>query len=170
MADEKDKKEENGKKSSSLVLIIVGILVVVILLIGGIVAFMLLSKDETATATTSADGTQQPVQRKQLDDLSVGPIFPVDQFIVNLTSDGGKRFLKTKLELELNDADLLTELEGKKPRIRDIIIRVLSSKTVEEISTPKGKDKLKQELITQLNSVLLDGQVVRLYFTEFVIQ
>ncbi len=173
MADEKEKKEEGGKKSSGMVLIIVGVLIVLILVIGGLVAFLLLSgNDESAEGGATAGTTQQqqPVQRRQLDDLTIGPMFPLEQFIVNLLSDSGRRFLKTTIDLELSDEDLIEELGAKNSRIRDVVIRVLSSKTVEEISTPKGKDKLKKELSNQLNAVLLDGQIVRVYFTDFVIQ
>lgn len=172
MADEKEKKEEGANKSSGMVLIIVGVLIVLILVIGAVVAVLLLSKDESAQATSGGaeQARQQPVQRKQLDDLTIGPMFPLDQFIVNLLSDSGRRFLKTSIDLELSDSDLIEELGAKTSRIRDVVIRVLSSKTVEEISTPKGKDKLKKELTNQLNAVLLDGQIVRVYFTDFVIQ
>ena len=173
MADEKEKKEEGGKKSSGMMLIIVGVLIVLILVIGGLVAFLLVSKDdENADGGASAGATQQqqPAQRRQLDNLTIGPMFPLEQFIVNLLSDSGRRFLKTTIDLELSDEDLIEELGAKNSRIRDVVIRVLSSKTVEEISTPKGKDKLKKELSNQLNAVLLDGQIVRVYFTDFVIQ
>ena len=174
MADEKEKKEEGSKKSSGMVLIIVGVLIVLILVIGGLVVFLLLSgNDESAEAGSNTGATQQqqqPVQRRQLDNLTIGPMFPLEQFIVNLLSDSGRRFLKTTIDLELSDDDLIEELGAKNSRIRDVVIRVLSSKTVEEISTPKGKDKLKKELSNQLNAVLLDGQIVRVYFTDFVIQ
>jgi flagellar FliL protein len=174
MAEEKENAKEgvSEKKSSPLVLIIIIVLVVLILLIGGIVAYMVLSKgQETAV---NPDGTPmaqtEQVQRKSANELTVGPMFPLDQFIVNLLSENNRRFLKVAIDLELDEEDVLEELGTKIPRIRDIVIRVLSSKSLEEISTPKGKEKLKKELIGQLNAVLLDGQVVRIYFTDFVIQ
>jgi len=54
--------------------------------------------------------------------------------------------------------------------LRDIVIGIMSSKTVEEISTTRGKDKLKGELMTGLNEVLVDGYIKNLFFTDFVIQ
>jgi flagellar FliL protein len=47
---------------------------------------------------------------------------------------------------------------------------MLSSKTLEEISTAKGKDKLKEQIVNQLNLRLRDGNVRNVYFTEFVVQ
>ena len=171
MAEEKEVKEGTEKKSSSLVLIIIIVLVVLILLVGGVVAYMLMSKgDEAQQANPNGMEQQQQTPRKSLNDLTVGPMFPLDGFIVNLLSENGRRYLKATIDLELADEDVLEELGLKTSRIRDVIIRVLSSKGVEEISTPKGKEKLKKELTGQLNAILLDGQIVRVYFTDFVIQ
>lgn len=173
MAEEEKKEEskQEEKKSSSLVLIIVAVLIVLLLAVAGVVVYLLLSQDEQAIAQNNQNGAEvTQVQRKSAMDLTVGPMYPLDQFIVNLLSEGGRRYLKTTIDFELSDDSLIEELDTKIPRVRDIIIRVLSSKTVEEISTPKGKEKLKQELTNQLNAVLVDGQIVRLYFTDFVIQ
>ena len=62
------------------------------------------------------------------------------------------------------------ELDKLKPAIRDLIIRILSSKTVPEISTSKGKEKLKQEIAKQINAILSTGEIRHVYFTAFVIQ
>jgi len=34
----------------------------------------------------------------------------------------------------------------------------------------KGKDKLKQQIVDQLNARLVDGHINNVYFTDFVIQ
>jgi flagellar FliL protein len=85
-------------------------------------------------------------------------------------SESGRRFLVVKMNLEEDSEELTPELDRKTPLVRDIIISILSSKTVEEITTAKGKEKLKEEIITQLNKHLSDGQIRHVYFTEFVIQ
>ena len=94
----------------------------------------------------------------------------MDQFIVNLLSESGSRFLKTKVELELNAETLTPEIDKKKPLIRDIVLRTLSSKTFEEVSTIKGKDRLKDEIVDRINEVLADGHIKNIYFTDFVVQ
>ncbi|DAB35554.1 MAG TPA: flagellar basal body protein FliL, partial [Sulfurospirillum cavolei] len=65
---------------------------------------------------------------------------------------------------------LQPEMDHKKSLIRDIIIRTFSSKTFEEVSTLKGKDKLKEEVLDKINENLSDGQVKNIYFTDFVVQ
>jgi flagellar FliL protein len=100
----------------------------------------------------------------------IGPIYPLDQFIVNLVSNNADRYLKCKISLELDSPDLQKEIDKKLPAIRDAIIQILSSKTVEEIQTAKGKEKLKEEIKRKLNEMLTTGEIRNVYFTEFVIQ
>lgn len=177
------KKPEDGdvtvekKPKSNMVLIIVIVLLVVLLIGGGAAAFLLLgSHDEAAAAAPTT--TQQDVKtekkksssKKSTDHLAIGPMYPMAQFVVNLLSESGNRFLKVSIDLELSDPKLQPEMDHKKSLIRDIIIRTFSSKTFEEISTLKGKDKLKEEVLDKINENLSDGQVKNIYFTDFVVQ
>ena len=100
----------------------------------------------------------------------IGPIYPLDTFIVNLVSNNANRYLKCKIDLELDSPELQQEIDKKLPAIRDLIIRILSSKTVEEIQTSRGKEKLKEEIKRKINEILTTGEVRNVYFTEFVIQ
>jgi flagellar protein FliL len=60
----------------------------------------------------------------------------------------------------------------REPMIKDAIIRVLSSKKVEELLTSDGKEKLKEELVEAINEAigLEESPIVNIYFTEFIIQ
>ncbi len=176
MADKKTDEEEVVEKKSggSMVLIIVIVLLVLLLVGGGLVAYFLLSgSDENAVDATAQPTKSKTVKRtgkRSTDYLTVGPMYPMNQFIVNLLSENGSRFLKTTINLELDKPELSAELDKKKPLIRDIIIRVLSSKTFEEVSTMKGKSRLKDEIVSKINDVLADGQIKNIFFTDFVVQ
>eukprot|EP01022_Parablepharisma_sp_SALTPOND_P032711 TRINITY_DN8602_c0_g2_i1.p3 TRINITY_DN8602_c0_g2~~TRINITY_DN8602_c0_g2_i1.p3 ORF type:complete len:239 (+),score=6.72 TRINITY_DN8602_c0_g2_i1:1872-2588(+) len=177
MAEQKTTEEgtqEKGKKKNLLLFIVIGVLVL-LLIGGGLLAFFLLSGDD-------APPQQMPPQQQQQGAgggggtatksslLTVGPMYPLDQFIVNLMTQGGKRYLKATITLELSDEAMVSEIEKKHAVIRDILIGAMSSKTVEEISTSRGKNKLKEELIARVNEVLTDGYVKNMFFTDFVIQ
>lgn len=178
MADEEKKEEQEGsekKGSSKLVLIIIGVLLFLIIVVGGVVAALLLSGDDEAQnqppqaqAVQGGSGAKPPAVRT--DDLTVGPMFPLEPFTVNLLSESGRRYLKAEVNLEMSTPDLQAELTSKMPVIRDVVIGVLSSKTVEEISTKRGKERLKDELIEQLNLRLQDGYINRVYFMMFIVQ
>ncbi len=190
MAEEKENneteehEEKGGKSSNKILLIIIIVVLVLIMILGGIAAFLLLSGDEEESAASAKTATQQvqaaPVQQnrsyssaamQQSKKLSqIGVLYPLDTFTVNLKSDNGRRYLKVTMDLELSGQELTAELDNKTAVIRDRIIRILTSKTLEEVSSRKGKDKLTQQIKDALNSMLDDGQILGVYFTEFVIQ
>ncbi|NOX14432.1 MAG: flagellar basal body-associated protein FliL [Epsilonproteobacteria bacterium] len=179
MADKKTEEEVIVEKKSggSMVLIIVIVLLILLLVGGGLVAYFLLNGSDSnnqGVSNTPAK-SMQAVRRsgstkRSTDYLTIGPMYPMSQFIVNLLSENGSRFLKTTIDLEMDKPELSNELDKKKPLIRDIIIRILSSKTFEEVSTMKGKSRLKDEIVNKLNNVLADGRIRDVFFTDFIVQ
>jgi flagellar FliL protein len=57
-------------------------------------------------------------------------------------------------------------------QIKDTILKVLSSKKADDVLTPDGKERLKDELIEGLNEAvgLEEPPLTSVYFTEFIIQ
>lgn len=180
MAEEKEEKQEK-KGGGSLVLIIVSVLLVVLLLVAGIIIVLLASggdEGEAAAQNAPAQVAQEAApqkaaakpQERSNDYFNVGPMYPLDQFLVNLLSETGSRYLKMELNIELSAETLTPEIDQKKPLLRDIIIKILTSKTYEDISTAKGKERLKDEIATKLNEILRDGYIKNVYFTDFIVQ
>lgn len=101
---------------------------------------------------------------------SAATVWPMDAFIVNLMDNGGERYLKVVLQLELSDPEVVAELKEIKPKLRDAILGILSSKSLKDISTSEGKQRLKEEITYRLNGYLSTGKVLQVYFTDFVIQ
>ena len=172
MAEEKENQEveQEEKKSggNKLLLIIIIVLLLLLLVIGGLVAYFLLSGNDEPQ---DQQAPQKIEKKKKVQNLTeIGSIYPLDQFIVNLVSTNADRYLKCKIDLELDAPETQKEIDKKLPAIRDLIIRILSSKTVEEIQTAKGKEKLKEEIKRKINEVLTTGEIRNVYFTEFVIQ
>lgn len=185
MSNKETKEEsttENKKSSSKLIIIIIAVLVLIIAG-GATVAFLLMNEEEHAPAPVveqSAPPAQQKASssrsREDSDEMDsrklsdIGILYPLDTFTVNLKSDAGRRYLKATISLELNGQELSMELDKKAPVIRDRIIRILTSKTLEEISSKKGKQKVSEQIIDTLNAMISDGSIKGIYFTEFVIQ
>ena len=179
MAEEENKEEnkesennENSGGNNKLLLIVVVVLLLLLLVIAGVVAYFLLTDTNEPQPQQQQQQTQQEVKKKKInpEDTQIGPMYPLDKFIVNLQSDGARRYLKCTMDLEMSSPELQQELDKKVPLIRDVIIRILSSKTVEMISTAKGKEKLKEEIVRKLNQYLESGEIKHVYFTDFVIQ
>ena len=185
MAEEETTEEESApkeKKSSNLLMIIIIVVLILIIIIGAVVAVLLMSGDDEAVDATSTPQAKERTVSKQNNRKSsstfedtrkldeIGILYPLDTFTVNLKSDSGRRYLKVTMSLELEGEELSLELDAKAPVLRDRIIRILSSKTLEEISSKKGKQKVSEQIMDTLNAMLSDGRIKGIYFTEFVIQ
>jgi len=187
MAEETSTEEENtqeGKKSSNMLMIIIIVVLILIIIGGAVVAVLLMGgDDEKAVASSSApqvtERSSNPQRRRSNSSSEVhesrrlsdiGVLYPLDTFTVNLKSDSGRRYLKVTMSLELEGEELSMELDNKSPVLRDRIIRILTSKTLEEISSKKGKQKVETQIMDTLNAMITDGKIKGIYFTEFVIQ
>jgi flagellar FliL protein len=185
MADEENKEEEEGstkegKKSGNMIMIIIIVVLILIIIAGAVAAILLMDGDDEVQIEQSAPKVQERTtssrssrsssdfESRKLSDIGI--LYPLDTFTVNLKSDAGRRYLKATIALELNGEELSIELDNKSPVIRDRIIRILSSKTLEEISSKKGKKKVSEQIVDTLNAMIVDGNVKGIYFTEFVIQ
>ncbi|MDY6120655.1 MAG: flagellar basal body-associated protein FliL [Campylobacter sputorum] len=179
MAEEEkeEKKEKKGGSKKVILIIVIALSFVILLVLGVIVGLMLSSHPEQEVpAETKADSHKtQPAPKpntsvRYSDFMNIGVMYPMDQFVVNLLSESGSRYLKTSIDFELSIETLTPEMDKKKSIIRDIVIRSLSSKTIEEISTTKGKERLKDEIVGKINEILTDGYIKNVYFTDFIIQ
>ncbi len=189
MAEATEKTEVAAKQQggSNVLLIIVVVMLFLILIGGAAAAYFMLSEDTAvieeankveksapvAQQTQSANPMQKQSsapQKRVTNYAEIGPMYPMDKFIVNLYTEGSDRYIKTAINFELGSEELSAELDLKKPLIRDIVIKTLSAKTYEEISTIRGKENLKDDIVMQVNQVLSDGQVNNIFFTDFVIQ
>jgi flagellar FliL protein len=96
--------------------------------------------------------------------------FIKESFTVNLAESGGSHFAKVDVEIEVDDDAVRQEVDRMKPRIRDFIVTVLSSKTYDQIESVDGRDFLREEIRNKINGYLSRGQIKNVYFTQFIIQ
>ncbi len=96
-----------------------------------------------------------------------GTLYPLDSFLVNISSDQGAKFLQTQLELELSDPSVEEEVTKKRAAIRDAIIVLLSSKSYKELKEPNGIKNLRNEVQKAVNSLLTTGSIKEVFFTQF---
>lgn len=159
----KNKKEETSEvqqqskpKGKGKLLII--LIAAVVVIAGGAAAsyFLLLSKpSSTETKTKEASG---------------GVNFALEPFVVNLMDQGGGKYLKVSIQIELANAKISEQAKAKTPQLRDAIITLITNKTSEELITPEGKILLKDEIKQRANQILGEGSVLNVYLTDFVMQ
>ncbi|MDR0747414.1 MAG: flagellar basal body-associated FliL family protein [Helicobacteraceae bacterium] len=166
MAEEKEDGKVEPQKKSPVLLIVIGaaafflivVIVIVVILIGG-----------SGSKVDSGDIRASPGASSEAE-VTLGPIVELEQFVVNLLSNDGRRFLKVKISFEVTSKGGLQEIENKKTLVRDLAIDLLSGKRFDEISTASGKVRLREELRNSINRYLRDTQIKRVFFTDFVIQ
>ena len=167
MAEENQKETETEKKKGSpLKLILIGVIVLV-LAGAGFVAWQLFLTP--AADDMGADAIPAVGQEADLED-AMSETYAMETFVVNLNDPGGKRYLKTNIELEYVSETLGEELARRLPQLRDLILLLLSSKSLDDIQSVDGKIALRRELIQRINQTLTSGKIRNLYFTQFVIQ
>lgn len=98
----------------------------------------------------------------------IGQLIPLETFLVNLAGSRGQKLVKINMELEVNNIEVQKEIERLKPKIRDIIIIIVSGKSYQQLSTSDGKDSLREEIKNQVNLFLTKGKINSVFFTEFL--
>ena len=168
MAVEEAKEEsvESGGKSPML---LVAAAAIVSLLVGGGGAYFFLRADAQAAANTGA-AAAEPVKKQNSGASFAERLYSLKPFVVNVTGDGYSRYLKIKLDFEMNDAAVKEELEARLPQIRDAVIVLLSSKRLSDITGFEGKALLKDDIRMRVNDLVESGNVESVLFTEFVVQ
>ena len=100
----------------------------------------------------------------------IGSLSRLKGLVINPAGSQGNRYLAVSIVFETETPGVKQELDEKKVIVKDAVLRLLSERTVEELSDPKQRDGLKKALREEANAVLSTGEVDRLYFTEFVLQ
>jgi flagellar protein FliL len=154
--------------SNKILVLLIGVMMMLMLGLGGGL-FMMWNQLSALNAQSVADAGEQPDEVVSLEQ-SLGPIFSLDTFIVNLADKGGTRYLRVTMDLELGNSDLEDELHKRLPQVRDSLLMILPSKRFEDISTVQGKTALRNEMLEALNGYLGQGKITNIYFKEFVVQ
>lgn len=95
-------------------------------------------------------------------------------FVVNIQSSDRSKFLQIKVEIMAKSNRALKAVEANIPLIKNDLITLFSSQTIEQVTTPQGKENLRKEAIKKVNAILeqeSDGESVdTVLFTSFVMQ
>lgn len=115
--------------------------------------------------------TAQPEESRASAMPPIGKIFPLEPVIVNIAGTDGHRYLRATIQLEIpNEENLVKEVQARKAILSDRLIRILSSKPLEELIADGSLDRLKQQIANQFSQDLGANRLRAVYLTEFVIQ
>jgi len=156
--------------TKTLVIVLAAVVLVIAMMGGGF--FLMWTKMNTTLAQmqmqNAAENETEEAPEEEV--ITIGPIYKMETLIVNLADQGGKRYLRITMELELSAPEVMEEINNRMPQLRDAILMVLPSKQYSDIGSTEGKIALRDELIAKINGILKKGTVTTIYFTEFVVQ
>ena len=95
------------------------------------------------------------------------------EFLLNTadtSSAQSLRFCKIDIALGVSPRKAHNLLKVQNPRLRDAVIQILISKTVEEMDSPEDREFIKDEIRFAINEFLPEGEVLEVYFLDFLIQ
>lgn len=169
MADEEKNEAAEGEGGGKKKLIIIIVAALVLLLgIGAAVYFLFLKKPPPEE--TEEQEQVEMVAPAAEEAAEIGPMVNIEEFIVNIISEGENHYVKASLALELSGEETVEEVNKRMPQIRDAILLLIGNKTFEELQDLQGKKQLKAELKAKINAFLQTGRVKAIYLTDFVVQ
>jgi len=170
---EQAKSQDDPPKSNKKLFIIIGAVVAVLAIIGGAVVFLGGSKSEKAPAhegakvEAKAEGGHGEAATGE---GAASTVYPLEPFIVNIYDGQEIRYLKLKVEFELANTQAKAELDSKVAPLRDAILILLTTKTMQEIQDLQGKNQLREQILGAVGKIISTGKVTKVYFTDFVVQ
>jgi flagellar protein FliL len=172
MAENAAPETEPKKPKSKMLLFIIAPVVLLLLGGGGFFAYRYFKAPKPAEDAAKKEEHAKEAEGKA-GKHEMKSTLNLEPFLVNLADTENPRFLKVTFRLGLDDAKLGEELSGDAVALaaaRDSIISLLSSKTAEQILSAEGKNQLREEVKTKVNSVLPKGKVGEVYIVDFVVQ
>ncbi|WP_298431954.1 flagellar basal body-associated protein FliL [Geobacter sp.] len=174
MASDEKAPAEGAPKDNKKLFIIIGAAVVVVIALA--VVFMGGGKKDKGKEGEAEAKVEQKAEagkeggKEGEKGGAVSNVFAMEPFIVNIYDGQEIRYLRTKIEFETAGAAAKADIESRQAPLRDAILVLLTTKTLQDVQDLQGKNQLRDEIMTAVNKILPPGKVTKVYFTDFVVQ
>ena len=165
---------EKLQKRSKLLLMV---LVFTLALAGGSAAYAFLSLKTMGAEVQAVRERAEKIDAGREDAIEgikterpLGIIHPLGNFVVNLLDPGNLRYVNCRIELEVDDSTIVKSIQQREALFKDAVISLVGNQTYEDLLGVEGKSRLREELLVRFNRILPEGQIARVYLTEFVVQ
>lgn len=115
--------------------------------------------EEHAKDDKKADKEGQPTE-----------LFMVNELIVNPAGTEGTRFLSASIGFETYSKHTLELMTKREHLVRDALITILGSKTIDQLSDPKQKEIIRFQIKKRTEQLLQVDDLAAVYFTQFILQ
>ena len=97
-------------------------------------------------------------------------IYTLDEVVVNPANTNGRNLLLASLAFDLPSEENKTELENKEFLVKDMIISVLSSKSIRFLNDISMRDSLRSEISHKIEGFLPHVKINKVYFSRYILQ
>lgn len=157
---------DSGFSMKKLVMVIV---IVQVIMFGGLAAFL------TMSGLTGGGGQHQAAgEDSDTIDKSEPIYISFEKFTVNFGGRQASHFMQVEIQAMTHDSSIEAEVAKHMPVIRNRIILILSSQTLESVTSLEGKDNLREQILVAMQEILQQRSkktgIEEIYFTSFVMQ
>ena len=152
--------------------IVLGVLALVLSGGGAFLSYAYYGEIATMTSTVLMEVGIDGGEDAEVEDepLEYGVFTEIEGIVINPASTSGQRYLMVNIGLESANQAILDEVSGKEIVVRDTVLKILGSQSVEDLVDISRRNELKEMLRSAVNDILDEGEVDRLYFTRYVLQ
>ncbi len=161
--------EEGEKKKKGGNLLVIILIVLIVLILGGVGALFM-------TGIIKVGGDDVSQEEAHVHEESHEPIyFKLEPaFVSNITLKKRSRFIQIAIEVVSTDPEAIENLKIHNPVIRNNLGILFSSIGDEEVSTLEGKERLRSQVLKEIQGILKDKSGIEgiddVFFTGFVVQ
>lgn len=135
------------------------IIILVTILLLGVVGYVVFTK-------LGSDGADKVVNEPTIDEVLVASV-DVPELTTNLM-DG--KFARISLKVETNSEDAAAELTKRDFQVKNIVIQTLSEMSAKDLEGKSGKIDFQNTIKVQINELMQQGEVKKVYITSYIIQ
>ena len=177
--DSAETKPAPVKKGGGLMSLLISSLVMSVILggVGFALAYFVLparlAQVSAAAASPAAPVVKEKAERTPEELAAQGgkavTKFTIEEVTVNIANTRGNRFVRAGVYFEAAPP-VLEELEANRARMVDTLGQVLSTKTLDDLTSADIRGNLREELLGIINPTLKQGRIDNIYFTDLLVQ
>jgi flagellar FliL protein len=94
----------------------------------------------------------------------------LDNMVLNPAGSGGGRYLLASISIRYANAGMKEKFTAREAEIRDGLLHVLGTKTIEQLTDVAAREALKNEIKEAVDAIMGPKTVTGVFFPQFVIQ
>lgn len=132
--------------------------------------YVVVAHEGTDSTEAEAEGGHDGKGGEGKEGEAASTVYMIDNVILNPAGSGGTRFLMLATAVDTKDATVVEQMKARDAETRDVLLRVMGSKSVEELADMQYREAIKKQLADSLGALFKKGAIRRVYFPQFVIQ